>query len=194
MMTDLYCILVLTYLISGSFFTLIQANCGCNDSNRARREIKVSTTCNSTSFRDVLLEFSPQNTETMGFVPEGKYTIGTDKPYIVADGEGPEREVYLSSFYIDKFEVCNGDFSDFVSSTGYVTEAETFNDTFIFEGLISEEIKSNISQAVAAAPWWLPVKGANWKHPEGPDTTIEGKFEHTIDKGLIIFLEHSKIN
>ncbi|XP_054025452.1 formylglycine-generating enzyme isoform X2 [Dryobates pubescens] len=108
-------------------------------------------------------------------VPGGVFTMGTDEPEIQQDGEWPARRVHLRSFYMDQYEVSNEDFEAFVNSTGYITEAEKFGDSFVFEGMLSEEVKADIHQAVAAAPWWLPVKGANWKHPEGPDSSISNR-------------------
>ena len=105
----------------------------------------------------------------------GSYFIGTDHPVFIVDGEGPRRKVILDSFYIDKYEVSNRHFEAFVKATGHKTEAEKFGDSFVFEGLLSEEIKSTIDQAVKAAPWWLPVKGASWRQPEGRDSNIVGK-------------------
>ncbi|XP_046493483.1 formylglycine-generating enzyme isoform X4 [Equus quagga] len=60
------------------------------------------------------------------------------------------------------------------------TKAEKFGDSFVFEGMLSEQVKSDIQQAVAAAPWWLPVKGANWRHPEGPDSTVLHRPDHPV--------------
>jgi len=113
-------------------------------------------------------------TNQMVFIKGGKFMMGTDEPVFVADGEGPSREVTVSDFYLDIHEVSNAEFELFVNSTGYRTEAESFGDSFVFELLLSEETKSQITQAVAAAPWWLPVKGSEWKHPEGPDSDIKG--------------------
>lgn len=113
-------------------------------------------------------------TNQMVFINGGKFMMGTDEPVFVADGEGPSREVTLSDFYLDVHEVSNAEFELFVNSTGYRTEAESFGDSFVFELLLSEKTRSQITQAVAAAPWWLPVKGCDWKHPEGPDSDIKG--------------------
>lgn len=46
--------------------------------------------------------------------------------------------------------------------------------------MLSEPVKAQIHQAVAAAPWWLPVKGADWRHPEGPDSTILHRSNHPV--------------
>nr|XP_058933500.1 formylglycine-generating enzyme isoform X1 [Kogia breviceps] len=113
-------------------------------------------------------------------IPAGVFTMGTDDPQIKQDGEAPARRVAIDAFYMDAYEVSNAEFEKFVNSTGYLTEAEKFGDSFVFEGMLSEQVKSDIQQAVAAAPWWLPVKGANWRHPEGPDSTVLHRPDHPV--------------
>ncbi|KAI4496131.1 hypothetical protein M0802_007998 [Mischocyttarus mexicanus] len=120
------------------------------------------------------------NIEKMSKITGNVFTIGTDNPIFVADGEGPKREVVLDDFYIDQFEVSNKDFSEFVKLTGYKTEAEKFGDSFVFEGLLEENVKKEIKQMVAHAPWWLHVKGASWQHPEGPQSTIKHRMDHPV--------------
>lgn len=88
------------------------------------------------------------------------------------DGEGPARRVRISAFEIETTEVSNAQFEAFVNSTGFVTESETFGWSFVFENMLSEKVKSNITQQVAAVPWWLPVTGADWRRPEGIDSDI----------------------
>ncbi|XP_063116353.1 formylglycine-generating enzyme isoform X2 [Cavia porcellus] len=116
----------------------------------------------------------------MVLIPAGAFTMGTDDPQIKQDGEAPARRVTIDAFYMDAYEVSNAEFEKFVNSTGYLTEAEKFGDSFVFEGMLSEKVKTDIQQAVAAAPWWLPVKGANWRHPEGPDSTIQHRPDHPV--------------
>ncbi|XP_004692308.2 PREDICTED: sulfatase-modifying factor 1 isoform X6 [Condylura cristata] len=113
-------------------------------------------------------------------IPAGVFTMGTDEPQVRQDGEAPARRVTLDAFYMDAYEVSNADFEKFVNATGYLTEAERFGDSFVFEGMLSERVKAGIQQAVAAAPWWLPVKGANWRHPEGPDSTVLHRPDHPV--------------
>ena len=48
------------------------------------------------------------------------------------------------------------------------TEAETFGDSFVMDHYLSNETLTGVTQAVKDAPWWVPVKGADWKRPEGP--------------------------
>ncbi|MBN3283630.1 SUMF1 enzyme, partial [Polyodon spathula] len=108
----------------------------------------------------------------MVLIPGGVFMMGTDEPAIPQDGEGPARRVHIQQLYIDMYEVSNLEFEHFVNATGHVTEAEKFGDSFVFEGLLSEKVKNKITQSVAAAPWWMPVKEANWRQPEGPDSSL----------------------
>lgn len=107
-------------------------------------------------------------------IPGGRFTMGTkDVPENMhQDGEAPPRQVEISSFYLQKFEVSNAEFGGFVEETGYVTEAENFGDSFVLDQLLSQEVLSEITQAVKDAPWWLPVKGASWLHPEGHGSEV----------------------
>lgn len=116
----------------------------------------------------------------MVLISGGEFLMGTDNPAIPADGEGPQRPVHVDSFYMDIQEVSVRQFESFVNATGYITEAEKFGDSFVFEGILSESVKNRITQAVAAAPWWLPVKGANWRHPDGPDSDITDRLDHPV--------------
>ncbi|XP_075687996.1 formylglycine-generating enzyme [Rhinoderma darwinii] len=159
-------------------------NCGCNS---AQREGSAHSHHQGAAFKYSRNANEPTTEETgtkhrnnMVLLPSGVFTMGTDEPGIPPDGESPARRVHIDSFYMDKYEVSNSEFEKFVATTGYVTEAETFGDSFVFEGLISEEVKSEIDKAVAAAPWWLPVKGADWKHPEGPDSDILERMKHPV--------------
>ena len=110
----------------------------------------------------------------------GEFTMGTDNPILPQDGEGPARKVKISDFLMDKFEVSNAEFAKFIADRGYVTETERFGDSFVLELLLSDAVKSEISQAVMNSPWWLPVKGASWKRPEGKGSTIAGRMNHPV--------------
>ena len=103
-------------------------------------------------------------TNVMLGVPGGFYKIGTDNQIIPADREGPAKLVELSSFYLDVYEVSNAEFNLFVEETQYRTEAEIFGNSFVADYYVSEEVKATISQAVAAAPWWLPVEVPHYNH------------------------------
>lgn len=84
--------------------------------------------------------------------------------------ERPEREVVIDTFNIDATEVTNAQFRDFVSQTGYVSDAEKPQPGFGVAGAAVFTMPS------ATSPnWWRFVEGANWQNPEGPDSSIEGR-------------------
>lgn len=166
------------------------SSCGCSQLSRSSNSAGESNDEES----KVDSESSPPNpaasessgsnehprTNQMVLVHGGQFEMGTDKPVFMADGEHPARSVRVNDFYLDVHEVSNAEFERFVKATGHVTEAETFGDSFVLDSAISEETKKGITQAVAAAPWWLPVKGADWRHPEGPDSHIRDRMDHPV--------------
>lgn len=129
---------------------------------------------------------SANSHEGMVLVKGGTYEIGTDEPVFIADGESPARLVYLDDYFIDIHEVSNQDFAEFVKISNFVTEAEKFGSSFVFEGILSDETKSQISKVVASAPWWMPVTNASWKFPEGPTSSILGFQFHYLESSFII--------
>uniref|UniRef100_A0A3B3Y4G9 Sulfatase-modifying factor enzyme-like domain-containing protein n=1 Tax=Poecilia mexicana TaxID=48701 RepID=A0A3B3Y4G9_9TELE len=154
------------------------AGCGCDKLRRT-----ASGSVDSEEERASSVKYTAAANEKisqMVFIPGGEFLMGTDDPGIPQDGEAPQRRVYVDSFYMDVLEVTTQQFQSFIKATGYVTEAEKFGDSFVFEGILSESVKSQITQAVAAAPWWLPVKGANWNHPEGQDSNITDRLDHPV--------------
>ncbi|CAM9638740.1 unnamed protein product [Choristocarpus tenellus] len=117
----------------------------------------------------------------MAFIKAGKFRMGTDEPYHLADGEGPSRVVELSDYYIDRYMVTTRDFSEFVSNTSYVTDSEKYGWSFVFHLMLSPSQQRRIHQAVAGAEWWLPVQGASWRYPEGrdgSDALLDGRDNH----------------
>ncbi len=61
---------------------------------------------------------------------------------------------------------------------GYVTEAERFGWSFVFGGFLPEDFPA--TRAVAKAPWWRQVEGADWRHPEGPDSSVAERASHPV--------------
>ena len=97
--------------------------------------------------------------------------MGTDTPYGYGeDGEGPAHEVRLSPFAIAPYTVTNADFAAFVDATGHRTEAEAFGWSFVFAGFLPDDFPA--TRGVGGAPWWRQIEGADWAHPEGPQSTI----------------------
>jgi formylglycine-generating enzyme required for sulfatase activity len=75
----------------------------------------------------------PKTNDGMVRLPGGRFLMGTDYAYgFPLDGEGPIRPVTLSPFCIDIAPVTNAQFSEFMSASGYTTEAERFGWSFVF--------------------------------------------------------------
>jgi len=127
----------------------------------------------------------------MVWIAAGEFTMGTDDPSSLPN-ERPAHRVKVDGFWMDAYAVTNAQYREFVKATGYVTVAERTPDW--------EEIKKQLppgtpkpddSVLVAGslvftppdhavplndmAGWWSWTPGADWKHPEGPKSGIEGK-------------------
>ena len=104
-------------------------------------------------------------------IPAGSFVLGSDDGY--AD-ERPTQAVQVAAFWIDQTEVTNAQFASFVQATGYVTDAERQGGAAVFA------IPS--AQALQSRPlaWWSFVKGANWRHPEGPGSTIRARQRYPV--------------
>ena len=74
--------------------------------------------------------------------------------------------------------VSNLEFSRFVEETGYVTDAERFGWSFVFAGFLPDDFPP--TEGVAHAPWWRKVEGADWRHPEGPHSTVADRTDHPV--------------
>ena len=123
----------------------------------------------------------PGATSGMALVPAGEFLIGTeDSGGFLADGEGPVRIVGVDTFYIDTCAVTNRQFSRFVRSTRYKTEAESFGWSFVFHEFLSPRAARRSTGAVQQAPWWRAVQGACWRHPEGPGSDIKSRTDHPV--------------
>ena len=60
----------------------------------------------------------------MAFIPGGTFAMGSDKPVVPQDGEGPARQISIDDFYMDVHEVSNAEFLRFVLDTNYETEVK----------------------------------------------------------------------
>lgn len=119
--------------------------------------------------------------DKMIYLEAGVFLMGTEEGEgFPADGEGPIRPIKLNPFYIDPCAVTNVEFSEFVEATGYRTEAESFGWSYVFHLLVSEEVAATVKNVVENNPWWWAVKGTCWKHPEGPDSTVETRGDHPV--------------
>ncbi len=135
-------------------------------------------------------------TSGMVLIPAGTYFMGADTEKARAD-EFPKHEVKVDGFWMDETEVTNAQFQEFVEATGYITTAERKPDwdeiknqlppgtprppdsilvasSLVFISPKSQVLLHNVNQ------WWQWVRGADWRHPEGPGSSIEGKSEYPV--------------
>jgi len=116
----------------------------------------------------------------------GTFRMGSDRHY---PEEGPAHFVTVQDFWMEKFAVTNRRFAAFVADTGYVTVAERPARAEDYPGAKPEMLQS--ASVVFRNPgfpvdlrdhfnWWTYVPGANWRHPEGPESSIEDRWEHPV--------------
>jgi formylglycine-generating enzyme required for sulfatase activity len=109
----------------------------------------------------------------------GTFLMGADDAAAYPeDCEGPVREVRVTPIWIDAAAVRNAEFAQFVSATGYITEAERFGSSFVFAGLLPDDFEP--TRGVAQAPWWRQVFGACWRCPEGPGSEVASRLDHPV--------------
>lgn len=131
------------------------------------------------------------STKGMVWIPQGEFLMGADNAQARSD-EYPKHQVKVKGFWMDTHEVTNAQFRKFVEATGYITTAEKKPDW--------EELKKQLPPGTPkppdevlvpsslvfsppeepielnnAAQWWQWVAGADWQHPEGPQSNIDGK-------------------
>jgi formylglycine-generating enzyme len=116
----------------------------------------------------------------------GTFLMGSDSHY---PEEAPVHPVTVDGFWIDRFAVTNADFAAFVEDTGYVTLAERPPNPEDYPGA-RPELLTPASVVFEKPPgpvdlqnpynWWNYVPGANWRHPQGPRSTLNGKPRHPV--------------
>ena len=113
-------------------------------------------------------------------IPAGKFLMGDSTHQgFVGDYEGPAVEKEVHAFEMAKTPVTNAEFLEFVQATGYQTLAERLGDSYVFHLLLSEEKRENYPH-VTGSPWWKVVPNANWAHPFGEGSSIDGIEDHPV--------------
>jgi formylglycine-generating enzyme required for sulfatase activity len=119
-------------------------------------------------------------------LPGGRFFMGSDNHY---PEEKPQREVEVGPFAIDRYMVRNRDFAIFVAETGHVTTAEKIPNAEDYPGALPEMLKpASLVFIMTPGPvplnnhfqWWDFVFGADWRHPTGPGSSIEGMEDHPV--------------
>jgi len=127
----------------------------------------------------------------MVWIPGGEFSMGAMDPPAASEAgmhgavdARPVHRVYVDAFWMDKTDVTNEEFARFVKATNYVTIAERAPTAEEFPGAPQENLVAG--SVVFSAPdhpvplnnhfqWWTYVKGANWRHPEGPNSNLKGR-------------------
>jgi formylglycine-generating enzyme required for sulfatase activity len=122
----------------------------------------------------------------MIWLPGGNFLMGSNDFY---PEERPVHEVTVDGFWIDKYEVTNEEFERFVNETGYVTVAERPLNPKDFPGAPAENLvpgamvfrkSTGPVDLKDYANWWAWMPGANWRHPSGTKSSIQGMEKHPV--------------
>ena len=134
--------------------------------------------------------------EGMAWIPGGEFSMGavmnghgsSEMPMASNDAE-PIHRVRVDGFWMDKTTVTNTEFEKFVKATGYITLAERTPTREEFPTAPAENL---VAGSVVFTPpdhevplddhfqWWAYVKGANWRHPLGPESDLKGKEKYPV--------------
>jgi sulfatase modifying factor 1 len=122
----------------------------------------------------------------MMWIPGGTFAMGSEQHY---PEEAPVREVTVGDFWLDEHPVTNLEFLRFVKATGHVTWAERTPDPAQYPGADPEQLfAGSVTFEKSAGPvdltnrynWWTWTRGADWRHPEGPESTLHGRERHPV--------------
>src|SRR6266536_1878595 len=136
------------------------------------------------------------STEQMRWIPAGEFTRSTDASRCMAS-ERPADRVRVTGFWIDEHHVTNAEFGRFVEATSYVTTAEKAPDweeikKQVPPGTPKPDASVLVAGSVVFVPppgpvpltdvsaWWQWTPGADWRHPEGPGSTLDGRATHPV--------------
>ena len=125
-------------------------------------------------------------TRDMHRIEGGTFLMGSDRFY---PEEAPVRKVRVDSFWIDEAPVTNRGFARFVEATGYRTVAEIAPDPRDYPGMDPDMAKagsllfhrtSGPVDLYDYSQWWQFSFGTDWRHPHGPDSDLEGLWDHPV--------------
>ena len=181
--------------VAGSIFAPVTAAVHkaplCCESNIPRRFASLAS-----ERPDVSPVISAKDHKGMVWVKSGNFLMGADNKQAYQD-EYPKHKVTVHGFWMDATEVTNAQFAQFVKATAYITTAERQPDwNKLKKQLPPGTAKPADSLLVAASlvfdppkeaidlndytQWWAWKKGANWRHPQGPGSSIKGKENYPV--------------
>jgi formylglycine-generating enzyme required for sulfatase activity len=122
----------------------------------------------------------------MVHIPGSTFRMGSDRHY---PEEAPVHRVSVDAFWIDRTPVTNREFAGFVHATGYVTFAETPPDPRDYPGALPEMLYAGslvftpplrVANLRDWGQWWSFLKAADWRHPYGPGSSLDGLDDHPV--------------
>ncbi|MBJ6367406.1 formylglycine-generating enzyme family protein [Snuella sedimenti] len=169
---------------------------GCKDQKVGSGTDSVKNSSIQIEDKDSLVNNPPKG---MVWIPSGTFLQGAvPHDQMAMAHEKPQHPVQVDGFFMDITEVTNAQFSKFVEATGYVTVAEREidweemkkqipegtpkpHDSILKPGsLLFKKTKSSVPNLYDFSQWWQWSIGTNWRHPVGPDSTIEGKENYPV--------------
>ncbi|WP_437583175.1 formylglycine-generating enzyme family protein [Paramicrobacterium sp. CJ85] len=124
--------------------------------------------------------------DDMILIPGGEFAMGSNQFY---PEESPAHVTRVGDVLLDRHPVTNRQFREFVDATGYVTVAEQGLDAAEYPQLTEEQrAPGSLAFQKTDGPvdlrnwraWWAWKPGADWRHPFGPDSTIDDKDDHPV--------------
>lgn len=152
---------------------------------------------NKQSEKESTVHSAPLNTiPGMVWIQGGTFVMGTDEQQAY-DHERPAHQVKLKGFWMDETEVTNAQYKAFVDATGYITVAERKPawkdlqkqsppgtppppDSVMVPGALVFNPPKEPVMLNDYSQWWRWLPGTDWKHPEGPDSNLEGRMQFPV--------------
>ncbi|SFF68260.1 Formylglycine-generating enzyme, required for sulfatase activity, contains SUMF1/FGE domain [Salegentibacter agarivorans] len=189
-------------------FAVLVISISCKNSNNDQtKDIPITTKNNHNVGREkkdisTPIKEKPENIDApdgMVWIPGGTFMQGAvTSDEMAMKHEKPAHEVVVDGFYMDITEVTNKDFQKFVESTGYITVAERSidweemkkqlppgttkpHDSIMQPGSLTfKKTKNSVPNLYDYSQWWNWTIGANWRHPNGPGSNLEGKENYPV--------------
>lgn len=170
---------------------------GCSPGGMIRKDSALYMLGGGSGFRTTIAnKNNPGYTVAdMAYIPGGEFSMGAVNPIGMEDGGDqpmkdarPVHRVYVDGFFMDTHEVTNAQFAAFVKATGYVTVAEKAPTKEEFpdappENLVAGSVvftPTQVENLHDYLQWWRYLPGADWRHPEGPQSNIVGKDNYPV--------------
>jgi formylglycine-generating enzyme required for sulfatase activity len=196
---------ILQYCLVLVVLTLFSCSNNLNVTSEVKRKKEDALHCFVPSVRtSQFISPASQNTSAssdtihnnMVWIEGGQFSMGAPDEKGMPN-EYPRHTVTVDGFWMETTEVTNKEFARFVTATSYVTTAERKMDWEVIKQQVpagtprpadsllqpGSMVFSPTSDPVSLndiSQWWKWVRGANWRHPEGPHSSIEGKEDHPV--------------